>query len=136
MKKKIFIIIAVLIIVIIRIIFLIFRNNNEKYNIDLFYAKLRILYKEAINNYEPGIAYYSRIDGISCEFDFYHDELTINYYIGFDDAGNINKIVAYDDYYKYENEKRIISIEDLYINKRPIAVEKGNFELNCDKRLN
>ena len=132
--KIIIIIICVLVTLITSISIVIYRRDYKKKSV--FSSNMGRIYQEAINNYESGISYYAKIDGISCESNFESDSINvyISYYIQFDNFGNVIKFYAYDEKYKFEMEKEKISIDDLGFEKitKENVTKRGNFKLSCN----
>ena len=132
-NKRIIYTIIVLIAIIISVIAIIQYNNitkEERINRMVFYTELRSLWKYAKNNYTPEIEYYGRINNNSCssDIDWSIDSMINpidNYYIKFDEDGNIIKLIVYNEDYIYVNEGKIITIEDLYDRKKPDLIKNN-----------
>ena len=134
-KTKIIIIIICVLVTLITSISIVIYQREYKKRL-AFSSNMGRIYQEAINNYESGISYYAKIDGISCESNFESDSINvyISYYIQFDNFGNVIKFYAYDEKYKFEMEKEKISIDDLGFEKimKENVTRRGNFKLSCN----
>lgn len=146
MKKIIIVLVTIIALLLIVIGVLIFKPNDEKkyQNKSIFLSSIKEIYKTVINQYN-NIKYFANIDGKSCDSDITTnlDYEGLNYYYGFDNNGNVNKIYAYNDKYMLELEKDNISIDELNIalykdvkNNVYIKDYDNNFKLSCEGKIN
>jgi hypothetical protein len=118
MKNKIVVIIVAVILLLCVCLYVMHRNcvfgsfcTSEE---EAFKSSINIIYKEVkvyYNDNKEELTY-GRIDGKSCNS--FEDSISnINYYISFDNEGNMIEFYAYDKKYEIENKSENISINDL-----------------------